>query len=299
MQKRKLGKTGLEVSVLGFGGAEIGFNQEQTQSEVDKLLNSAIDAGLNVIDTAAAYGNSEKMIGLSISHRRKELVLMTKCGALDLFKRFDWSKKGIQETIAQSLKNLRTDYLDIVFLHSCSVEILRQADCIEGLIRALEKGYTRYTGYSGDNEAAKYAIELDFFDCLQTSVSIADQIAIETTIPLAVSKNMGVVAKRPLANVAWKHNEKPPDPYHHEYWQRLQKLRYDFLKKPLQEAVSTALRFTMTIPGISTIIVGTTKPNRLLENAKYIAEGQLPQEEYQAIRNRWQEIADETWVGMI
>ncbi len=283
---------------MGFGGAEIGFNPEQTQSAVDLLLNSAIDAGLNVIDTAAAYGDSEKMIGKAISHRRKELVLMTKCGALDFFTRFDWSKRGVQETITQSLRNLRTDYLDVVFLHSCSVEILRQADCIEGLIRAVEKGYTRYTGYSGDNEAAKYAIELDFFDCLQTSVSIADQIGIETVIPLASSRNIGVVVKRPIANVAWRHKEKPEDSYHHEYWERLQKLRYDFLNKSLEESVAIALRFTMTVPGVSTVIVGTTKSHHLLENIKYIREGELSQEEYQAIRERWQEVADETWIQM-
>jgi aryl-alcohol dehydrogenase-like predicted oxidoreductase len=294
MQKRKLGKTNIEVSVLGFGGAEIGYNSEQTQ--VEKLLNSAIEIGLNVIDTSPAYGNSEEMIGKAIMQHRKELVLMTKCGVLVTHS--DWSKKGVQETITRSLKNLRTDYIDVVFLHSCSTEILRQADCIEGLIRAVEKGYTRYTGYSGDNEAAKYAIELDFFDCLQTSVSIADQISIETTIPLAASKNMGIVAKRPIANAVWKYKEKPADSYYQEYWERLQKLQYDFLGKSLQEAISIALRFTMTVPNVSTMIVGTTNQNHLLENARYVSEGLLSQEEYQNIRDRWKEIAKETWFGM-
>jgi aryl-alcohol dehydrogenase-like predicted oxidoreductase len=292
MQKRKLGKTNIEVSVLGFGGAEIGYNSEQTQ--VEKLLNSAIEIGLNVIDTSPAYGNSEEMIGKAIMQHRKELVLMTKCGVLVTHS--DWSKKGVQETITRSLKNLRTDYIDVVFLHSCSTEILRQADCIEGLIRAVEKGYTRYTGYSGDNEAAKYAIELDFFDCLQTSVSIADQISIETTIPLAASKNMGIVAKRPIANAVWKYKEKPADSYYQEYWERLQKLQYDFLGKSLE--VSIALRFTMTVPNVSTMIVGTTNQNHLLENARYVSEGLLSQEEYQNIRDRWKEIAKETWFGM-
>lgn len=299
MERRKLGKTELEVSVLGFGGAEIGFNPDQTQSEVNILLNSAIDAGLNVIDTAAAYMKSERMIGEAIQHRRKELVLMTKCGALDGFARFDWSKKGIQETITQSLRNLRTDYLDVVYLHSCSTEILRQADCIEGLIRAIEKGYTRFVGYSGDNEAATYAIELEFFDCLEISVSIADQMAIEQQIPLAQSKNMGIVAKRPIANAVWKYKEKPEDPYLQEYWERLRKLQYDFLKKPLPESISIALRFTMTVPGVATMIVGTTKPYRWQENAKYVSEGSLSEKEYMEIRQRWQEIADEKWIGMV
>ncbi|MCS6873948.1 MAG: aldo/keto reductase [Pyrinomonadaceae bacterium] len=300
MERRKLGKTELEVSVLGFGGAEIGFNPQQTQSEVNLLLNSAIDAGLNVIDTAAAYMKSEKMIGEAIQHRRKELVLMTKCGALDGFTKTDWSKKGVQETITQSLRNLKTDYIDVVYLHSCSEEILRRADCIEGLIRAMEKGYTRFVGYSGDNEAATYAIELDFFHCLQISVSIADQAAIDNQIPLATAKQMGIVAKRPLANTVWKYAQKPEDSYLHEYWERLKLLKYDFLEKPLSESISIALRFTMTVPGVATMIVGTTKPYRWQENAKYISEGPLYEEQYEKIRNRWKEIAiNKNWKGMI
>jgi aryl-alcohol dehydrogenase-like predicted oxidoreductase len=297
MEKRKFGKTELEFSVLGVGGAEIGF-QNIEQSTVDKLLNSALDSGLNVIDTAAAYLRSEQAIGKAVSHRRKEFHLLTKCGALDALTREDWSKKGILLTIENSLRNLQTDFLDIVQLHSCSKEILRQADCIEGLIRAQERGYTRYVGYSGDNEAAKYALELDFFDALQISVSIADQYAIDEVIPLAIGKGVGVIAKRPIANAVWRNTEKPADTYHHGYWERIQKLKYPFLEKSLEESVSIALRFTMTVPGVSTMIVGTTKPDHLQENAKYAAEGNLSNEEFEEIRSRWCEVADESWIGM-
>lgn len=287
----------MEFSVLGFGGAEIGWSNE-AEATVGELLNSALDAGLNVIDTAAAYKTSEELISKAVSGRRKEFYLLTKCGALDAFTREDWSKKGILETIKQSLKNLKTDYLDIAQLHSCSAEILRQGDCIEGLIRAQEKGYTRFVGYSGDNDDAKYAIELDFFDSLQTSVSIADQSPIDGNIPLAVEKGLGIIAKRPIANAVWRNSEKPAESYHHEYWDRIQKLKFDFLDKSLEEATAMALRFTMVIPGVSTMIVGTTKPHRWQENAKYVAEGNLSDEEFEAIRNRWREVADESWVGM-
>jgi hypothetical protein len=297
MERRKFGKTGMEFSVLGFGGAEIGWSNE-AEATVGELLNSALDAGLNVIDTAAAYKTSEELISKAVSGRRKEFYLLTKCGALDAFTREDWSKKGILETIKQSLKNLKTDYLDIAQLHSCSAEILRQGDCIEGLIRAQEKGYTRFVGYSGDNDDAKYAIELDFFDSLQTSVSIADQSPIDGNIPLAVEKGLGIIAKRPIANAVWRNSEKPAESYHHEYWDRIQKLKFDFLDKSLEEATAMALRFTMVIPGVSTMIVGTTKPHRWQENAKYVAEGNLSDEEFEAIRNRWREVADESWVGM-
>jgi aryl-alcohol dehydrogenase-like predicted oxidoreductase len=299
MEKRKFGKTELEVSPLGFGGAEIGFNPDQTQADVNLLLNSALDAGLNVIDTAAAYHGSERMIGEAVSRRRQEFYLLTKCGALSGFTRSDWSKKGILETIQQSLRNLKTDYLDIAQLHSCSAEELRRGEVIEALQRAQEKGYTRYIGYSGDNEDARAAVEMDVFDSLQTSVSIADQIEIDTVIPLAAEKQMGVIAKRPIANAVWRNKEKPTDTYVQTYWDRIQKLKYEFLKRDSEESFGTALRFTLSVPGVSTAIVGTTRPNRWQENADYLRHGNLPPEEYEAIRNRWREVGDEGWTGEV
>ena len=287
----------MEFSVLGFGGAEIGWDNESTET-VEELLNSALDAGLNVIDTAAAYKTSEELIGKAVGKRRKEYYLLTKCGALDAFTREDWSKKGILETIENSLRNLKTDYLDIAQLHSCSAEILRQGDCIEGLERAVEKGYTRFIGYSGDNEDARTAIEMNVFDSLQTSVSIADQTPIDGNIPLAAERGLGIIAKRPIANAVWRHDSTPPDSYHHEYWERIQKLKFEFLEKSLEEATATALRFTLSIPGIDTMIVGTTRPRRWQENARYVSEGALSDEEYEAIRERWNEVADKSWVQM-
>jgi len=297
MEKRKFGKTDMEFSVLGFGGAEIGWSGETTET-VEELLNSALDAGLNVIDTAAAYKTSEVLIGNAVGKRRKDYYLLTKCGALDAFTREDWTKKGILETIEQSLRALKTDYLDIAQLHSCSSEILNRGEAIEGLLRAQEKGYTRFIGYSGDNEDARAAIEIGVFDSLQTSVSIADQSPVDGNIPLAVEKGLGIIAKRPIANAVWRNKELPPDSYHHEYWNRIRKLRFDFLNKSLEEATATALRFTLSIPGIDTMIVGTTKPHRWQENARFVAEGNLSGEEFEAIRDRWREVADEKWVGM-
>src|SRR5690349_6717505 len=113
MEKRKFGRTDMEFSVLGFGGAEIGYNANQTQQDVDLLLNSALDAGLNVIDTAAAYKTSEEMIGRAVGHRRDEYYLLTKCGALDGFTRSDWSAEGIVRTAEESLRKLRADHLDV------------------------------------------------------------------------------------------------------------------------------------------------------------------------------------------
>lgn len=288
----------MEVSVLGFGGAEIGFNAKQTQADVDELLNSALDAGLNLIDTAAGYLRSEQMIGEAVGKRRKEFYLITKCGALEGFTKEDWSKKGILATIETSLRALKTDYLDIAQLHSCTSEVLKRGEAIEALQRAQEKGYTRFIGYSGDNADATTALETDVFDSFQTSVSVADQTPIDGNIKLAAEKGVGIIAKRPIANAVWRHEEKPNESYHHEYWDRIQKLQFDFLKKPLPESIGDALRFTLSIPNVAVAIVGTTQPKRWQENADYVRQGNLSGEEYEAIRNRWREVADESWIGM-
>ncbi len=298
MQYKQLGKTELNVSRLGFGGAEI--RQDVTQETVTNLLNSAIEAGLNLIDTAAAYLNSEDLIGNAIGNRRKDIVLITKCGALDGFTRKDWSKKGILETIQKSLQLLQTDYLDIEQLHSCSSEILNRGEVIEALIVAKERGYIRYAGYSGDGEDAKTAIEMDFFDTLQTSVSIADQEAIDLTIPLANEREMGIIAKRPIANAVWRHDAKPENPYHSEYWDWIQELQYDFLDKPLNESVAIALNFTLAIEGVDTAIVGTTKPSRWQENADMLEQIDFSEKDFKRIRERWLEISDgKDWKGQV
>jgi aryl-alcohol dehydrogenase-like predicted oxidoreductase len=164
-------------------------------------------------------------------------------------------------------------------------------------LRGREAGKTRYLGYSGDGEAARYAITCGAFDTLQTSVSIADQEAIELTLPLARAHGLGVIAKRPLANVAWRHEARPADPYIQVYWERLRRLDYEFLRQGLAEAVGTALRFTLGVDGVHTAIVGSARPGRWQENAALLAAGPLDQEAVAAIRARWRSRAGADWHG--
>jgi aryl-alcohol dehydrogenase-like predicted oxidoreductase len=294
MEKRRFGKTDMEVSALGFGGSEIGF-QGPTQPEVTRLLEGALDAGLNVIDTANAYLTSEEMIGAAVSHRRKDFYLFTKCGATDGFARSDWSKAGILKQIEQSLKRLRTDYVDLIQLHSCGSDVLRKGEAIEALQTARANGQARYIGYSGDGQDALFAIKTGAFDTLQTSISIADQEAIELTLPVARERGMGVIAKRPIANAVWRNRTKPSDSYHHAYWERLRKLDYDFLRGDPDQSIGVALRFTLSQPGVCTAIVGTTKPGRWSENAKLLEAGPLSDDEIEKIRARWREVAGALW----
>ena len=164
MKKRRLGKTDMNVSVLGFGGSEIGYERASPET-VAELLNSGLNAGLNVIDTAECYYNSEELIGEAVSHRRKEFYLFTKCGHPHGFgERADWSKSSILESIERSLRRLKTDKIDIVQLHSCSETELRKGEAIEALQTARDRGYIRYLGYSGDSHAARFAVETGAFD---------------------------------------------------------------------------------------------------------------------------------------
>ena len=298
MEKRMLGGTGMEVSVLGFGGAEIG-NEGASQETVEKLLGSALDAGLNVIDTAECYGDSEEMIGKAVGRRRGEFFLFTKCGHASGFDLPDWDVRLLEQSIDRSLRRLQTDQVDLLQLHSCSEEMLRQGDVIAVLQRARDAGKTRFIGYSGDNQAARYAVECGAFDTLQTSLNIADQeSSIERTMPLARERGMGVIAKRPVANVAWRYGDTSPgaDHYHEGYWERLRKLQYPFLGGP--DAVGIALRFALATPGVHTAIVGTKNPDRWRENAALLDAGPLSESEYRQIRERWREVGGADWPGL-
>jgi aryl-alcohol dehydrogenase-like predicted oxidoreductase len=294
MEKRQMGNTDMKVTPLGFGGAEIGSSDF---ANVERLLGSALDAGLNVIDTAECYGDSEELIGKAVSHRRDDYYLFSKCGHNGVDDLPDWDPKMLELSIDRSLKLLRTDYLDLIQLHSCSEELLRQGDVIEVLQRAKEAGKVRYIGYSGDRNDALFAVQSGAFDTLQTSLNIAEQEPIDLTLPIAREKNMGVIAKRPIANACWKTGEKPESTYHHTYWERLQQLNYQFLDEPLNKSIEIALRFTIFQPGVHTAIVGTANPDRWEQNAKLVEEGPLSSEELELIRLRWKEIADKSWVG--
>src|SRR4051794_26664045 len=298
METRQFGKTDMRVGVLGFGGAEIGF-EEAGPEVVARLLGEALDAGLNVIDTAECYLDSEEQIGRAVAGRRQDFFLFTKCGHPERPGVEDWRPESLLASNERSLRRLKTDRLDLVQLHSCSEDELRRGDVIVALQEARRKGHTRYIGYSGDGRAARFAVECGAFDTLQTSVSIADQEAIDLTLPLARERGLGVIAKRPIANAAWRYAERPQNAYHQPYWDRLQQLGYEFLREGPETVAAVALRFTLSVPGVHKAIVGTTRPGRWRENAALIEAGPLHDRDYEAIRARWRAVADASWVGQV
>src|ERR1700689_4233100 len=151
MEKRTLGKTGMDVTVLGFGGAEIGY-QGVSLTAAGRLLNGALDAGLNVIDTAECYPTGEELIGQSVASRRSEYFLFTKCGH---DKDGDhWNPRKLGEQIDRSLSRPKTAPVDLLQLHSCPEEQLRQGDVVDVVKSARDPVKARFIGYSGDSRAA-------------------------------------------------------------------------------------------------------------------------------------------------
>jgi aryl-alcohol dehydrogenase-like predicted oxidoreductase len=303
------GRTGLPVSPLGFGGAPIG-NLDTDQEAVTSILTTLLDHGVNVIDTAHAYHGSEESIGRAVSDRRDEFVLITKCGSK--WKEDDlppaWTPEYARATIDRSLQRLRTDCLDVVLLHSCDLETLQRGDVLDAVVEARDAGKIRFAGYSGDNEAAAWAAAQPDIAVLQTSISMCDQRNIDQVLPVAAANDVGVMAKRPVANGAWKATDVQHEkylnyakPYHERFAAMgldLQSVR-DACGSPVIDWPEIALRFTLSIPGVHTAIVGTTSPTNTRSNLAAADAGPLPSAAVELIRSAWRTAdPDNEWPGL-
>jgi aryl-alcohol dehydrogenase-like predicted oxidoreductase len=296
MQKRTFGRTGLSVSPLGFGGAPIGYLKTD-RDRIATILNFLLDHGVNVIDTAASYPGSEEAIGETVGHRRDQFVLVSKCGQkVSGVEGEDWSPPLIAQTVDRSLRNLRTDRLDVMLLHSCKLEVLERGDAVGALAKARDAGKIRFAGYSGDNDAAAYAATLPDIAVVETSISIADQANIVRVLPVARDHNVGVIAKRPIANAAWKDPSHQPGPYRDyakAYTERLEKMDVQpadlgFAGPPEEAWPELALRFTLSFPEVHTAIIGTTNPANAKKNIEIANKGPLPREVVEKIRAAFQ-----------
>ncbi len=293
----------MTVSVVGFGGLTIG-RAGSDQELVTRLLNRALDNGLNLLDTAECYGfpeqnHSESLIGSAVGNRRKEFFICSKVGHENgafAQQHEDWSAASIHRTIDRSLRRLKTDVLDLVYLHGTPWRVMRDADCIPALQHAHEAGKIRYLGYSGSGDRLRYAINSGMFQVIQLSLNIFDQEAIDKILPLAQEKGLGVITKRPMGNAVWRYEERPDWWYYHEYWELMHALGYPFLKADAlndsgpEGAGGMALRFVTSTPGVHCAIVGTRNPGRWSQNNANVTAGSLPVESYRAIRKRWQEV---------
>lgn len=272
METVALGSTGIQVSRLGIGLSEIGSTPME-QAAVKELLNGALDIGVNFLDTAACYGVSEELVGNTVSHRRSEYALASKCGHVaGGYQGEAWTAETVTDSIDRSLRLLQTDYVDLMQLHSCSVEVLEQGDVIDALLKARDAGKTRFVGYSGDNEAAMWAVESGIFQTLQTSFSLVDQKARDGLFAAAEARGMGVIIKRPIGNGVWG-RAAAPSPYAQQYFERHQAMAARGPVEGEDDPVRMALGFTFAHPEVDTAIVGTTNLRHLQSNAAMLDEG--------------------------
>ena len=306
MKRVPFGKTGLSVSQLGFGAAPAAYLGAHRQQTID-MLNHLLDAGMNVIDTAASYPGSEQFIGKHFGNRRSDYVLISKCG--EKIPESDapaWSEAQILASVDRSLRGLKTDQVDVMLLHSCELEILKRGEALGALIKARDAGKIRFAGYSGDNEAAAYAATLSDVAVIETSINIVDQINIDLVLPDARKNQIGIIAKRPIANAAWKPPHHQPGMYQSyakTYTERFPKLNLNpqelgFDGAPDAPWPQIALRFTLSIPGVHTAIVGTTNPVNAKANLKAAELGPLSEQIVQKIRSAYfRADPDREWRG--
>ncbi len=291
-----LGRTGLKVSALGFGAMHL--NDERTsEDEAGHLLNQVLGLGINLIDTARGYGLSEARIGRHLAHRRQDFVLSTKVG-YGVEGVPDWTYDCIVQGVERALRLMRTDWLDIVHLHSCPLHVLEQGEVIRALNDCRAAGKLRVTAYSGDNAEIDFALACGQFGSLQTSVSLCDQAHLATRGPAATAAGVGVIAKRPLAGAVWRFSERPGEQAEGHYWERFHAMGMASDASSSGDWADTALRFAAFHTGAASAIVGTAKPANLTRNLAAIARGPLPADQARALREAFVQ-NDHGWAGQI
>ena len=301
---RKLGRTGFDITTLGFGSAPVGFLSQDKDAE-GKLLNTVLDAGVNLLDTAAMYPGSEELIGKYVGHRIDDFVLVSKCGQAipEAPDAPAWSAQVITATIERALKRLNTDVLDVMLIHSCDLETLKKGEAIGALVEAREAGKIRFAGYSGDNEAVAWAAAHPEIAVIETSVNIVDQANIDLVLPIAQKHNVGVLAKRPIANGAWRDASEQKAFYKNytkTYYQRFaaMNLKIEDLGFAPEAWHELALRFTLSQPGVTTAIIGTTSEKNLQRNVEAVRKGELPADVVEKIRAAFKQVDPEgKWTG--
>jgi aryl-alcohol dehydrogenase-like predicted oxidoreductase len=280
METKRLGKTDLEVGRLGIGLSEVGFNLEMTDvDQARDVINQALDNGVNFLDTAACYDISEELLGIVASDRRDEYVLATKAGHfLPRGEGEDWTYELVASSIDRSLERMKTDHVDLVQLHSCTVDILERGDVIRALQDARAAGKTRFIGYSGDNENAKWAVTSGLFDTLQTSFNLVDQSARTNLFADVEARDMGLIIKRPIGNAVWGASD-DPHPYSHnpsyteEYYRRAGVMAEEGpLDDDPGDRIRLALGFTFAHPEVDVTIVGTQRPHHMRSNLEMVSQ---------------------------
>lgn len=290
MEKRLLGKTGLAVTRLAFGGMELGPVSEATAVT---LLNRVLDEGINYIDTSPEYSNSEYFIGKAISHRRDEYILATKCcdnmrgnGPL-----YTFDRRTVLENIDESLRLLKTDYIDVLQIHGVLPAFLKggeDGEVMETLRELKKSGKILHIGLTIRNSnPADYAYPaLHGYRNLQTFASWRDIEVIQVVYGCMTRLSENVIQKAHDdygTGIIARGLLKRYDATYDARWEAsgLQELleegetRNDFL-----------IRYTLTHPAITAGVCGTRGTEHLVQNVRAASRGPLSAEVYREAKRR-------------
>jgi predicted aldo/keto reductase-like oxidoreductase len=240
MDKRVLGKTEEKLSIIGFGGIVV---REVSSNDASRFVSMAVDRGINYFDVAPEYGNAQEMLGPALQPYRNNVFLACKT--------HEKTAVGAEIEFRDSLKKLKTDYLDLYQLHQVTTQeevdqIMGPGGAIEFFIRAKEKGLIKYIGFTAHSEEAAISL-MDIYDF--TSVSFPVNWALwfkddfgPAVLKKAQEKGTAVLAIKALAKGALVDKEKT----------KWRKAWYTILDEP--EEASLALRFTLSLPAVTSSI---------------------------------------------
>lgn len=206
MLKRTLGQTGVELSIVGFGGILV---MNETAEEAARVVRVAVEEhGINYFDVAPSYGNAEEMLGPALEPYRDDVFLACKTGKRDAV--------GAEEELHASLKRLHTDHVDLYQLHAMKTmedveQVFAPGGAMETFLRAREQGNTRFLGFSAHSESAALALMARFeFDTILFPINWSSWLKEgfgPNTVQRASDKGMGILALKTLAKRAWKEDE--------------------------------------------------------------------------------------------
>jgi len=293
MNRRRLGRTGLMVSEIGFGALEIGRNwgivsddlKKPSEDEAIDVLVAAVGLGINLIDSAKAYVLSEERIGKALTSgrlRRKDFYLATKAG--ERFDEvtgslYDYSYEAVLLSLDESLELFHTDYVDLMQIHTAPLDVVRSGDAMRALKDAQKAGKCRFVGASfEDDQACVKAIETGDYDTIQINYSLLERTGAERLITAAAKADVGVMIKQPLAKglLTDKYRHASPD-------DQARVEPYLFLQREGQTLAQGALRFVLSNSEVHTVLCGSKRPEHLKANAE-TGDGQgLTEEELKRI----------------
>ena len=275
-----LGRTGLEVTRLGYGAMEL---REAPDDVSERVLNAVLDAGITFIDTSNDYGHSEEMIGKYISGRRSEYYLATKCGCRPGGGEHVWTRENLFRGLHESLKRLKTDYVDIMQLHNAKADDVDRGGLVDALEEMREQGKVRWIGASAVLPSIETYVERGAFDEYQIPYSGLDR-AHEVAITDAARSGAGTVIRGGVQQgEPGVSNRGRPD-----RWTSFEAAGLDDLRSSGESRTAFMLRYTLAHPDLHTTIVGTQNMDHLRENVEVAERGPLSPDTYAEAKRRLQ-----------